>query len=210
MKRFVLTLLLAAGAALTRPAAAQVYGQFGAAQPLEVDHRLAGAYLQFDQSSISLLGQLRLSFYPGVDFGFQGGLSRIDVGSTSRTSVRVGGDFKVQVAKPGEARPLALALGGALGIETADTFTLLSVGPMLLASWALPSGDRFVPYGGLTLLFNRLDSGSKSTTDLTIPVRLGLLFRASPDLHLVGELQLNVSDEVRDDVSASVGANFPF
>ena len=65
--------LLAASLA-ARPAAADLFGQMGEARPLPVDGRLASAFLQFDKSSVSLLGQLRLSFYPNIDFGFQGGL----------------------------------------------------------------------------------------------------------------------------------------
>lgn len=196
--------------ATARPAAADLFGQMGEARPLTVDGRLAGAYLQFDKSSISLLGQLRLSFYPNVDFGFQGGLSRIDVGGTSRTSVRLGGDFKVLVASPSPTLPLALSLGGVLGIETADSFTSLSLGPRVMGTWVLRDSSAWVPYAGATLLYSRLDVGDQSKTDLSLPLRAGIDFRALQDLHLLAELQLNVSDEIRDDVQFTVGANFPF
>jgi hypothetical protein len=35
-------------------------------------------------------------------------------------------------------------------------------------------------------------------------------FRPTPDLRLIGEMQVAVSDAIRDDVSFTLGALFPF
>ena len=113
MKRYLLALALCATTAM--PAAAQIHGAFSEATIVPVNGRLGGAYLQFDASSATLQGQLRLSFYPKLDFGFNGGLSRIDFGGNTRTSVRLGGDFRGQVVAQGEGSPLNVTLGGAIG-----------------------------------------------------------------------------------------------
>ena len=53
-----------------------------------------------------------MSFYPDVDFGFQGGLSRQQFESSDRTTVNaLGADLKYAVAKPSERLPLAIAIG---------------------------------------------------------------------------------------------------
>ena len=54
-------------------AGAQVFGQYMGAEIVPVGGHLFGGYLQASQDQLGLLGQLRLSFYPGVDFGFHGG-----------------------------------------------------------------------------------------------------------------------------------------
>ena len=52
---------------------AQVFGQYTGANPLEPNQHLFGAYLHTSDSVLGAVGQLRLSFFPGIDFGFQGG-----------------------------------------------------------------------------------------------------------------------------------------
>lgn len=200
-------LALATGAA---PARAQVHGALSEATVVPVNARLGGAYLTFDKSSATLAGQLRLSFYPNLDFGFQGALSRIDVNNNTRTSIRLGGDFRGQVAKQGESFPMNVSLGGAIEVESADNFTILSVGPQIVLSRALGGSGRWVTYGGAALLLSRFDVDNRSDNDTSLPLRLGLEFHPNPDLRLLAEAQLAVSDEVRDDAAITFGVLFPF
>jgi hypothetical protein len=203
-------LTLTALACLTTTAHAQVHGAWSEATVVPVNARLGGAYLGFDKSSATLSGQLRLSFYPNLDFGFQGGLSRIDVNNNTRTSVRLGGDFRGQLARQGESFPFTVSLGGAIGVESADNFTILSVGPQLVASRAMGGSGRWVAYGGAALLLSRFDVDNHSDNDTSLPIRMGIEFHPNPDLRLLAEVQLAVSDEVRDDVAATLGVLFPF
>jgi len=208
VKRLILAgLLLAVTAAA---AGAQVNGALSEARVVPVNGRLGGAYLQFDQHSATLQGQLRLSFYPNLDFGFQGGLSRIDIGNNTRTSVRLGGDFRGQVALQGPAFPVNVSLGGTIGVESADNLTILSVGPQVAVSRTLDPGGKWVAYGGACLLLSRFDLGVGRDTDTSFPVRAGMEFHPNPDLRLLAEMQLAVSDAVRDDVSLTLGVLFPF
>jgi opacity protein-like surface antigen len=208
MKRLLLTAALITCAA--SPAIAQIHGALSEARVVPVNSRLGGAYLQFDKNSASLMGQLRLSFYPNIDFGFLGGLSRIDVDNNTRTSVRLGGDFRGQVATQGTAFPLNVSLGGAIGVESADNFTILAVGPQVVFSRAFDGAGKWLGYGGASLLMSRFDVGAKSDTDTSFPIRAGFEFRPNADLRILTEAQLAVSDEIRDDFSLTLGVLFPF
>lgn len=191
---------------------AQVFGQFGGAAPLPMNGHLGGIYLRMSSSDLSLLGQLRLSLYPNIDFGFVGGLSRVDVGGVNRTAIKLGADVKTQVARHSETFPLDLSLGAALGIDNAEDFTVLSVGPMAQLSrpLALRNGQTLVPYGGLGFMFARANAGGDNATDLSVPVRVGAEYRMQPGAILIAEFQLALSDEVNDDVLFALGVNFPF
>lgn len=208
MKRILFAAALFAAAAT--PALAQIHGALSEARVVPVNSHLGGAYLQFDQHSASLMGQLRLAFYPNLDFGFLGGLSRIDVDNNTRSSVRLGGDFRGQVATQGPTFPLNISLGGAIGVETADNFTILSVGPQVVFSRSLDGAGKWLGYGGASLLLSRFDQGTKTDNDTSFPVRAGLEFHLNPDLRILTEAQLAVSDEVRDDLSITLGVLFPF
>jgi len=191
---------------------AQVFGQFGGAEPLPLNGHLAGAYLRMSGSDLSVLGQLRLSLYPNVDFGFVGGFSRVDVGGVNRTAIKLGADFKTQVAKQTETFPLDLSLGAALGVDTAEDFTVLSVGPtaQLSRRVSLSNGQTLVPYGGLGFLFARAGTGGNNTTDLSVPLRAGAEYHVQPGTILLAEVQLALGDKVNDDVLFTLGINFPF
>ncbi|MEO5989366.1 MAG: hypothetical protein ABIU54_14980 [Candidatus Eisenbacteria bacterium] len=191
---------------------AQVFGQFGGAVPVPMNGHLAGVYLRMSGSDLSLLGQLRLSLYPNLDFGFVGGLSRVDVGGVNRTSVKLGADFKTRVAEHTETFPLDFALGAALGIDNAEDFTVLSVGPFsqLSRSLKLRNGHTWVPYGGLGIMFARATAGGDNATDLSFPVRLGMEYHLQTGMNLVTEAQLALSDDVNDDLLFTLGVNFPF
>jgi hypothetical protein len=210
-------LLLAAGllaapacGGFPTPARAQAYGALSNGRVVPVNSRLGGAYLQFDKSSATLMGELRMSFYPNLDFGFLGGLSRIDANDNTRTSVRLGGDFRGQVATQSSSFPVDVLLGGALGVETADELTILAVGPQVTVSRALDLSGRWIGYGGASLLLSRIELGSSSDTDMSFPVRLGIEYDPNPYLRMLGEVQLAVSDEIKDDIAITFGVLFPF
>jgi hypothetical protein len=203
---------VAAGMLSVNTAGAQVFGQYVGAQPLGTNARLFGAYAGFTRSESELLTQLRLSFYPNVDFGFQGGLSRVSVADRSRTAIKVGGDFKGLVAKRSETLPFDLSLGAAIGVHSAEDFNLLSVGPQLVASRTFGSGARpnFTAYAGAMLLFTRSDLDNRNDTDVSVPLRFGIEFAPNADVRLVAELQVAASDQINDDLKLSLGASFPF
>ena len=161
---------------------------------------------------LGLLGQLRLSFYPGVDFGFQGGLARQDYGSQSRTTLRLGADFMYAVRNRTEADPNSISIGGALSVETGDHFNLLSVGPTIVGSRTITTGQSasITPFVSVAALFTRINVGDLDTTDFSMPLRVGTTFRVNPQLDLVGQLQFRIGDTFNDDVSLTLGANFPF
>jgi opacity protein-like surface antigen len=210
VKKLMLLALLLAGLA---PAAhAQVFGQYTPAEILAVNSRLGGAYVNFSDDVVGALGQLRLSFYPNIDFGFQGGLSRLDLGSTTKTSLRLGGDLRFGVMKAAAGRPVDVAVGAALGVETGDDYSVLRLGPSVVASHAftLSGGSGVVPYAGAMLCFSSVDVGEQSDTDFSVPVRLGAELRAIPGLHLTGEIQLRLGDDFDDHTAFSVGVNLPF
>lgn len=198
--------------ACARPALAQVQGQFGGATPVAVDHRLFGLYGGFSSHQSDLLGQLRLSFYPGIDFGFLGGIQHLNAAGHTRTVVQLGGDLKTQVAHRSDTFPVDIALGGALGIGSADNFNLFTMGPLVVASrtHTLRGGAELIPYGGAALLYTRTDIGGTSSTDASLHVRVGLEAKPNPDFRLILELQAPLSDPVDRHAKLLLGANFPF
>jgi hypothetical protein len=206
-------LLLAALGAAT-PARAQVFGQFTGAATVPTNGHLFGAYLNASENVIGGLAQLRLSFYPDVDFGFHGGLTRLDPGGTSAnlTTLRVGGDLRWQVAHVAQGSAMDIAVGGALGVETADNLKVVSLGPSVVASRPLSVGDNggIVPYAGAALLFSSRDAFGIEDSDVSVPLRLGMEARLAPEFRIVAELQLFVADRYGDDVGFATGVNLPF
>ena len=192
------------------PALAQVHGIFNDAKVVPVNGHLGGAYLQFDQSSASLMGQLRLSFYPNLDFGFLGGLSRLDINDDTKSSVRLATDFRGQIATQGANFPLNITLGAALGVETADGFTLLSVGPTAAVSRELDVAKQWEAYGGASILISRSEINGDRNTDTSLPLRVGLQYSPNPDIRILSEMQFAVSDAINDDFSFTLGVLFPF
>ena len=211
IKKFVALALLAA-LALPGAALAQAFGQFTGAQTLAPSTHLGGGYLQSSSGVIGLLGQLRLSFYPGVDFGFQGGFARQDFASDNSTTLRLATDLKFQVAQPTTEYPYSISLGGGLGVESGDHWNVLSVGPSIVGSrsYAGNSTLGFTPFVSIGVLFTNANISSLNETDLSLPVRFGSELRLSQQLSLTGELQLRLSDDLNDDIGFSVGVNSPF
>jgi len=200
-------LLCGSGAAF-----AQVPGNFTGAEILPVNAHMFGGYLVASNNVVGGLAQLRLSFYPGVDFGFQGGLARLNYTGGDRTSLRLGTDLKVRVRAATEQSLYDIAVGGALGVETGDDLSNLAVGPVVVASrsFGASSTGGFMTYAGVGAMFSSVDAGKLKETNLTVPLRIGALFKASPGIHLVTEIQFLVGDNFNDDVSFTAGVNMPF
>jgi len=105
--------------------------------------------------------------------------------------------------------PADMSIGASLGIETADDYKVLTLGPSFTMSRALSEGG-YVPYAGVALNFVSRDAFGQQDTDVSIPLRLGLDARLSPECHLITELQLFVADRFNDDVGFVTGVNLPF
>jgi hypothetical protein len=212
VKKLTFLMLLVAGLACATITQAQVFGQYTPADVLAVNARQFGAYVDFSENTAGLLGQLRLSFYPNVDFGFQGGLSRFDLGSSTKTTLRLGSDLRAGVVKAGEQSPVDVAAGGAVGVETTDNYTSIRLGPSVVASrsFALSGDAAIVPYAGVMLCFANVTSHGDSETDFSLPLRLGGELRAIPGVRITAELQLRLGDDFDDDTAFSAGVNLPF
>ncbi|HKQ58126.1 MAG TPA: hypothetical protein VJY35_09680 [Candidatus Eisenbacteria bacterium] len=211
MKTTLAALVLGAALACVRPADAQVFGQYTGATLVPVNGQMFGAYFNASDHVIGGLAQLRLSFYPNIDFGFQGGLTRFKPGGpvSTRTTLRVGGDVRWHIAA---LAPNDMAVGAALGIETGDNFKVISVGPTVVASRTMggAEGRTLVPYAGLGILFSSRDAFGVEDSDISVPLRMGLEGRLNPGLRVIAELQLFVADRYNDDVGFSAGVNLPF
>jgi hypothetical protein len=209
VKRTLITLATAAALLASRPASAQVYGQYTGAECVPLGGHLFGAYLHASRDFFGLLTQLRLSFYPNVDFGFQGGLTRISLRGGDVTTLRVGSDIKFKVV---HARQVDLSLGGALSVETGDHLHLLTLGPTAVASRTFggSSGAGITPYAGVGLLFTNAELETREFTDFSMPFRLGAELRLAPEVRLVAEVQLRASDEINNDIGFTTGVNLPF
>ena len=195
------------------PAArAQAFGQFTGADVLQVNGHETGIYLVTSDNVLGLLGQLRLSFYPGVDFGFQGGLSRLHYGSSDRTLVRLGTDFKVATARASASFPVDLALGGALGVETSDDYHVLTLMPQAVVSrtWTVGQSMNITPFAGSGLSFRNVDAGPTHETNFSVPLRLGADMRVMTGVRITAELQLQVGSSFGDNVGLLTGVNLPF
>ncbi len=203
--------------ALAAPARAQLPGTYTGAPTLAVNGHTFGAYVPLSSHSVGLLAQLRLCFFPGVDFGFQGGLDRLDRASGSRTLVRLGTDVKVVVSKARPEFPYDFSLGGALGVMNGDHYGSITVGPtgVMSRSWRVGQAGEISPYAGLGLALtsiNDTQSGATTSgkTDFWVPLRLGAEFAASPVARLAAEMEIRLGQEAGDDVGFTIGANLPF
>lgn len=213
MKNTLAAALLVAALGAATPARAQVFGQFTGAETVPANGHVFGAYLTASENVVGGLAQLRLSFYPNVDFGFHGGLTRLEPGgiTSTLTTLRVGADFRWQVAHVAQGSRADLAIGGALGIETADDLKVISVGPTVVASRTLGgTGAGIVPYASAGLMFVSRDAFGLEDSDVSVPLRLGMEARLVPELRITAELQLYVTDRYNDDVGFATGVNLPF
>ncbi len=209
LARMTLALGLILAASTAR---AQVGGQYTAAPPLAAGSHLFGGYLDVSSNVVGLMAQLRLSFYPGVDFGFQGGPARVNMDGASRGIIRLGTDVRIAAHHAAPGAMFDLSVGGNLGVENGDNYSLVSLGPDVVASTNVRSGTSggFTPYAGLSLLFSNIDVGTRNTTSFTVPVRLGAEFNATPAARIIAEVQLRIADKFRDSAGLNVGVNVPF
>ncbi|MEO5619220.1 MAG: hypothetical protein ABIS67_15730 [Candidatus Eisenbacteria bacterium] len=208
-----LSCALAAGLmVLAGNAYAQLPATYTGAVVLPVDGHVFGAYLPLSSNAIGAVAQLRLSFLPGVDFGFQGGLSKLDRSAGSRTLVRMGTDLKFQLVTPSETRPIAMALGGGIGVFSGDDYNVLSVGPSFVASrsWRGGQSGEFSPYAGLGLALTTINAGSLDDNDFSMPIRLGAELGITPSARLVFEIASRIGSDFGDDTEFTMGANLPF
>jgi hypothetical protein len=194
------------------PAAqAQLPSTYSGAAVLPVNAHVFGAYVPLSSNAVGALAQLRLSFLPGVDFGFQGGLSRLDRSAGSKTLIRLGTDVKVLVAHASDARPIDMAIGGGLGIFAGDNYNLLSVGPTFVASRTWQSGSSsFTPYVGAGLAITTINAGPVDDNDFSIPLRFGAELGLSQAARLVGEFTTRIGNDFGDDSEFALGVNLPF
>jgi hypothetical protein len=197
---------------LPHAAGAQIFGQYAGAETLPVNGRLFGAYLETSDHVLGALGQLRLSFFPDVDFGIQAGLSRLSLESGDRTTVRIGIDVKTPVVHADASSPYTVAVGGAIGIETSDEYSALTIAPEAVGSRSFPMGGsvELSPYLGARIAFGRSSVRGISDTNLSVPIFLGSELQITTATRLVVELQLLPGNTAPDHFKAIAGANFPF
>ena len=217
MKKSLLLALLFA--ALVPPAAAraQVFGQYTTAEILGVNTRLAGAYVDASQNVTGFLAQLRLSFYPNIDFGFQGGLGRVVDADGHKTTLRLGTDVRFGVVKMSPQFPVDLSAGACVGVETADRHHVLTLGPMAVASrtFTFSNNTSLAPYASVMMSFANydqpnLDKQMHSNPDFSVPLRLGAELRAIPGVRICAEFQANIGANYTDRTGFSGGVNIPF
>ena len=210
MKKLRLAALVG-GLLLATRAEAQLPSPYSGATTLPVNGHVVGGYLTLSENLVGLVGQLRLSFYPGVDFGFQGGLARMDRDAGNRTTVQLGTDGKVSLLRSTDSQPFDIAAGGGLGVRIGDNFSVLSLGPTVVASrsWHRGETGEISPYAGLGFSFSSL-SGDRKETDFAMPIRVGSEFGISPVARLVAEFEFRLGDDINDDVAFSAGVNLPF
>jgi len=204
---FVAGLLLMAG-----NAHAQFPAPYTGATVLPVDGHFFGAYVPVTSNSVGALAQLRLSFLPAVDFGFQGGLSRLDRSAGSKTLVRLGTDVKFQLVAADESRPTAMALGAGLGVFAGDDYNVLSLGPnfVISRSWRTGQAGEFSPYAGVGLALTTINAGTFDDNDFSMPLRVGAELGISPAARLVFEISNRIGSDFGDDTEFTLGANLPF
>jgi hypothetical protein len=197
---------------LARPAEAQIFGQLTGAEPIPTDARLFGVYLQTSENQVGLLSQLRLSFYPNIDFGFQGGLTRVDYTGGDRSLAQLGTDVRFGLGQQSQGRMLSSSIDGAIALESGDDYHTLTLGVIGAVSHKFPLGESSAatPYAGLGVGFQSTEIADNDNSDMYVPLRLGALFKIGAVLDAVTELQFRLSDDVNDDFALLFGANFPF
>lgn len=192
--------------------AAQTFGQYTTAEIIPVGGHLVGGYLRSNDTVLGGLGQLRLSLYPNIDFGFQGGLSRVDAGGSDRTSVDLGGDVKFGVLQQSRQAPFDLAIGAAIGVQTSDEFSVLTFGPTAVIShgYLLGGAVKTRPYAGLGISYSQSSISDEDENDLLFPLRLGSEIDLGNSARFVFEAQLFFERDSGDDYEIAAGLNFPF
>lgn len=210
MERWSKSLLLALLAFAPAAAHAEVFGQWTSARTLPMNAHSFGAQLEMSRHSVGLLSNLRLSLYPDVDFGFQGGFSRVQLEGNDVATVRLAADFRVQAMRAGDTAPLDLSLGAFIGLESGDRLGRLVVGPSLVASRGVTmSGkERLVPYLGLQARFTQFEYRGVQRDDFSVPIRLGCVFPVVQGFRISGEAQFRISEDIDDHEAFGIGVDF--
>jgi len=193
-------------------AQSQSLGQFGGASPLPMNGHSLGTYVDASGHEVGFITALRLSFYPDVDFGFQGGLKRLDYVDAGDNALRLGADFKVAAARVRSGAPVDLAFGAGLGVDTGDNLSVLTMGPNAIASKAYPAGTSgtIEPYASLGLAYASINTSGKDDTGIQWPFRLGMEYRFSPDLRVMMELRQAWGTHYGDQSAFAIGTTFGF
>jgi len=194
------------------PAAAhaQVFGQWTNARTLPIDAHTCGAQLEMSRHVVGALADLRLSFYPDVDFGFQGGFSRVQLEGSDIATARMGADFKWQTLKTSQAAPFDLAFGAFLGLESGDRLGRLVVGPLAVASRGVTIGgkERMVPYAGLQARYTQFQFRGVQRDDFSLPIRLGCQFPVVQGFRAGVEAEFRLSEDIDDHEAFGVSVDF--
>ena len=194
------------------PAQSQSLGQFGGAAPLPMNGHSLGTFVNASAHEVGFITQLRLSFYPDIDFGFQGGLKRLDYTDADGNALSLGADFKVAAMRVRSGFPVDLSFGAGLGVDTGDNLSVLTIGPNVIASrgYAAGSSGMIEPYASLGLAYESHNTTLQDDTGIQWPFRLGAEYRFSPDLRFVMELKQAWGTHYGDQSTFLLGTTFGF
>ena len=194
------------------PAQSQSLGQFGGAAPLPMNGHALGTFVDASAHEVGFITQLRLSYYPDVDFGFQGGAKRLDYADADGNALRLGADFKVAAVRMRAGFPVDLSFGAGLGVDTGDNLSVLTMGPSVIASRGYPAGaaGSMVPYASLGMAYSSINTTAKDDTGIQFPFRLGAEYHFTPDLRFVMELRQDFGTHYGDRTAFAMGTTFGF
>jgi hypothetical protein len=105
-----------------------------------------------------------------------------------------------------------VSLGAALGVETGDDVSVLTLGPTVVGSrtMAISQTVAWTPYASLGITYSKFSIGETDDNDTALPLRFGIDFKANAALDLVLEFQANMDDRLNDDTGLALGVNLPF
>lgn len=194
------------------PAFSQSLGQYTGASPLPMNGKAFGTYVDVSSHQVGFVTTLRLSFYPDVDFGFQGGIKRLDYADADGNALRLGTDFKIATQRVRNGWPVDLSFGGGLGVDTGDNYSVLTMGPMAVASRAYNAGQSgsIEPYASLGVAYASINTDGADDTGLQFPFRLGAEYRIAQDLRFTMEFQHYGGVHHGDRGAFAIGTTFAF
>lgn len=184
-------------------ARANTFGQHIPASPLRGGNNEFGVYLLLDNET-GLLGQVRFSSSPKLDWGLQGGF----VGG-SDTEILLGGDIRPILHAADDEFPVDVAFDAGIGLGIADHVTLLRILPSIEGSHRFPlsgSDGALTPYMSVGLGINHVSvDGGGDNTDTNVNARFGLEWEATRKIGVIGEF--GAGDGTTD---FTLGVNVPF
>jgi hypothetical protein len=203
-------LFVAALALLPAAAEAQVFGQWRPAPALPINAHSFGAQLELSRHTVGGLMDLRLSLYPDVDFGFQGGFSRVQIEGSDIGTARLGADFKWHTMKTSSGAPLDLAFGGFIGLESGDRLGRLVVGPLAVASRGvtMQGQERMIPYFGVQARYTQFQYQDDARNDFSVPIRLGCVFPIVQGFRVGAEAEFRLGNDIDDHQAFGVSVDF--